>query len=172
MGSPDADAPQTLRWSITTTAVGEVLLIASPRGLRFVQISGSGAHAFDEVLEQPRWANAVPDDASLTPIEESVAALASGRAARPVPTDAIGTDFQQQVWNHLPTIPRGQTRTYSEVARALGRPTSVRAVAAACARNPIALVVPCHRVIRSDGQLAGYRWGVDVKRALLDAESV
>lgn len=81
-----------------------------------------------------------------------------------------GTAFQQSVWRALREIPHGRTRTYSEVARAIGRPHAVRAVAGACAANPIAILIPCHRVIRSDGALAGYRWGVEIKRELLEAE--
>lgn len=84
--------------------------------------------------------------------------------------DVRGTAFQASVWQALRTIPEGQTRTYSEIAEQIGHPSSVRAVAAACARNPVAMAVPCHRVIRSDGSLAGYAWGLEVKQQLLDAE--
>ena len=87
-----------------------------------------------------------------------------------LPVDIQGTAFQWRVWRALTSIPRGETQTYSDVARAIGSPSSVRAVARACATNPIALVVPCHRVIGTDGKLHGYRWGMDVKRTLLDAE--
>ena len=81
-----------------------------------------------------------------------------------------GTPFQQKVWSYLRTIPRGETRTYAEVAKGIGHPRAIRAVASACARNEHAVVVPCHRVIRSDGGLGGYRWGVERKRRLLELE--
>ena len=81
-----------------------------------------------------------------------------------------GTAFQARVWSALREIPPGQTRTYSQVATAIGSPTAVRAVARACATNPVAVAIPCHRVIREDGDLAGYRWGLAVKRSLLASE--
>ena len=81
------------------------------------------------------------------------------------------TAFQRRVWQHLTTIPRGETRTYGQVAQDLGEPKSARAVARACAANPVALVVPCHRVVRQDGGLGGYRWGLERKAALLERES-
>jgi AraC family transcriptional regulator of adaptative response/methylated-DNA-[protein]-cysteine methyltransferase len=87
-----------------------------------------------------------------------------------LPLDIRGTAFQQRVWQELARIPAGETRTYTDVARALGSPKAVRAVAAACAANPLAVAVPCHRVVRKSGELAGYRWGLDRKKALLDSE--
>ena len=88
-----------------------------------------------------------------------------------LPTDVQATAFQRRVWEELRRIPYGSTRTYSQVARAIGRPSAVRAVARACATNPVSVVVPCHRVVREDGNLAGYRWGLPRKRALLEHES-
>jgi len=88
-----------------------------------------------------------------------------------LPLDVRATVFQRRVWQHLMTIPRGETRTYSQVAEAIGEPRSARAVANACAANPVALAVPCHRVIRQDGGLGGYRWGLERKAALLEEES-
>ena len=87
-----------------------------------------------------------------------------------VPVALDGTQFQRDVWRYLERIPPGEVRTYSEVARGIGRPSAVRAVASACARNEIALFVPCHRVVRSDGTLGGYRWGTDLKREILALE--
>jgi O-6-methylguanine DNA methyltransferase len=87
-----------------------------------------------------------------------------------LPLDIRGTAFQARVWRALQKIPLGRTATYSEIARALGQPKAVRAVARACAANDLALLVPCHRVIREDGDLAGYRWGLERKRVLLDRE--
>jgi O-6-methylguanine DNA methyltransferase len=88
-----------------------------------------------------------------------------------LPTDVQATAFQRRVWEELRKIPYGTTRTYSQVARAIGKPTAIRAVARACAMNPVSVVVPCHRVVREDGNLAGYRWGLERKLALLQHES-
>src|SRR6202040_1998912 len=88
-----------------------------------------------------------------------------------LPLDLQATAFQRRVWQELQRIPRGSTRTYSQVARAMGKPKAVRAVARACATNPVSVVVPCHRVVREDGNLAGYRWGLERKQALLEHES-
>src|SRR4029077_19127215 len=94
-----------------------------------------------------------------------------GKAPRlELPLDLQATAFQRRVWQELQRIPRGRTRTYSQVARSLGRPRAVRAVARACATNPVSVVVPCHRVIRADGGLAGYRWGLSRKEQLLTKE--
>ena len=87
-----------------------------------------------------------------------------------LPTDVQATAFQRRVWEELRKIPYGATKTYTEVARAIGRPAAIRAVARACATNPVSVVVPCHRVVRQDGNLAGYRWGISRKRALLEKE--
>jgi AraC family transcriptional regulator of adaptative response/methylated-DNA-[protein]-cysteine methyltransferase len=87
-----------------------------------------------------------------------------------LPLDIRGTAFQARVWRALQKVPPGKTATYTEIAAALGQPKAVRAVAAACAANKLALLVPCHRIVRRDGDLAGYRWGVERKRALLAAE--
>jgi AraC family transcriptional regulator of adaptative response/methylated-DNA-[protein]-cysteine methyltransferase len=89
-----------------------------------------------------------------------------------LPLDVRGTAFQAQVWRALQKIPPGRTMTYSEIAATLGRPNAVRAVAQACASNKLAVLVPCHRVIRADGDLAGYRWGIERKEALLGREGV
>jgi AraC family transcriptional regulator of adaptative response/methylated-DNA-[protein]-cysteine methyltransferase len=88
-----------------------------------------------------------------------------------LPTDVVATAFQRRVWEALRSIPPGVTRTYSEVARAIGQPSAVRAVAHACATNPTSIVVPCHRVVRTDGTLGGYRWGLERKQSLLHNES-
>jgi AraC family transcriptional regulator, regulatory protein of adaptative response / methylated-DNA-[protein]-cysteine methyltransferase len=87
-----------------------------------------------------------------------------------LPLDIRATAFQRRVWTHLQSIPFGATRSYSQVARAIGRPTAVRAVARACATNPVPVAIPCHRVVREDGSMGGYRWGIERKKALLKME--
>lgn len=104
-------------------------------------------------------------------VQSALAAVDQNQAASQLPLDVRGTVFQQKVWEALRQIPAGETRTYSQIAEQLGKPRAVRAVASACAANPIAIAIPCHRAIRSDGSLAGYRWGgLEIKRALLDRE--
>lgn len=106
------------------------------------------------------------------PWTRSILAYLEGRATElgGVPVDVEGTEFQRRVWRELQAIPRGQTRTYGEVARSMGSPSAVRAVGRACATNPVALLIPCHRVLGGAGDLHGYHWGLDRKKALLEAE--
>lgn len=109
-------------------------------------------------------------DIGIALTERVVAAIATPAAAGEIPIDPRGTSFQHVVWQALRLVPAGTTTTYSDVARRIGRPNAVRAVAGACAANPIAILIPCHRVVRRDGGLSGYRWGVERKRALLELE--
>jgi AraC family transcriptional regulator of adaptative response/methylated-DNA-[protein]-cysteine methyltransferase len=111
------------------------------------------------------------DDAGLEPVASQIKQLLKGSTApMNIPLDLRGTAFQQMVWKELQRIPAGQTRSYTELAKTIGRPKAVRAVANACGSNPVALVVPCHRVVQKNGSLAGYRWGVKRKAALLGRE--
>jgi AraC family transcriptional regulator of adaptative response/methylated-DNA-[protein]-cysteine methyltransferase len=104
-------------------------------------------------------------------IEQKVRAFVAGEGSLArVPLDIRGTVFQRRVWEELRRIPRGETRTYREIARAIGAPAAVRAVGSACGANPVALVVPCHRAVRTDGGLGGYAWGLPVKERLLETE--
>jgi len=112
-----------------------------------------------------------PADAELAEWAERIVRFVTAPDAQPdLPLDIRGTAFQARVWRALQRIPPGRTASYSEIAAALGQPTAVRAVAGACAANKLALLVPCHRVVRNDGGLAGYRWGIARKRALLARE--
>ena len=166
-----AGAPQqVLLWSMTATAVGDVIAVATPRGLAAVRI-GTAAELEAEIREEFPNAMLDRDDAAMSDVMSALRALAAGLDAPDLPVDVHGTVFQARVWSSLREIPAGETRTYSEVAEAIGSPTAVRAVARACATNPVALVVPCHRVMRRDGNLAGYRWGLSIKAALLASES-
>ena len=103
-------------------------------------------------------------------VKQILAQMTEHPVALELPIDVRATAFQRRVWEALRQIPRGQTRTYSQIAQEIGQPTAVRAVARACATNPVAVVVPCHRVIGSDGTLTGYRWGVERKKKLLELE--
>lgn len=158
-----------LLWSVTSTSVGDVLAVAAPRGLAAVRIGMANALE-QEIRTEFEDASLVRDDAAMADVMRALTLLASGRHAAELPVNVTGTAFQARVWKALREIPAGQTRTYSEVAQEIGHPTSVRAVARACATNRVALVIPCHRVVRSDGSLAGYRWGLEVKQSLLAHE--
>lgn len=165
-----AGAPeQVLVWSVAPTAVGDVLAVATPRGLAAVRI-GRAKELAAEVAKEFAAGTLVRDDAAMADVMSALCLLARGDHAPALPCDVAGTAFQARVWSALQDIPPGETRTYAEVAAAIGRPGASRAVARACATNQVALVIPCHRVVRVDGQLAGYRWGVAVKRELLQAE--
>jgi AraC family transcriptional regulator of adaptative response/methylated-DNA-[protein]-cysteine methyltransferase len=159
-------------WATVETPLGTVLVAATPKGLCFVEV-GADAAALVTALhdEFPAATISRRPSTRLKPLLDAARAVAFARdVPADMPLDIRGTAFQWRVWRALTEIPRGETRTYSEVACAIGAPSSVRAVARACATNPVALVVPCHRVIGRDGGLHGFRWGLDVKRKLIEAE--
>jgi len=163
---------ETIRYTVPKTSLGRILLAGTERGICRVSMGASiGALARDLRREFPRAAVA-RDDRGLRPWVEALLEYLNGR--RPlvsIPTDIHATAFQRRVWEVLQAIPRGETRSYSEVARAIGKPSATRAVARACADNPVALVIPCHRVVRKDGVTGGYRYGEKRKRALLAMEN-
>jgi AraC family transcriptional regulator of adaptative response/methylated-DNA-[protein]-cysteine methyltransferase len=161
--------------AVTESAAGLVMMGATGRGLCFVQFG----HTREELLEALRREYPA---ATLEPIADPLPAafrewmqalkahLAGASPALDLPLDIQATVFQTRVWDYLRTIPYGHVQSYGEVAVGIGRPSAVRAVARACASNPVALVIPCHRVIRGTGELGGYRWGLERKQALLDRE--
>ncbi len=161
---------QTITYAVIETLVGPMLVAATERGLCAVWFGEPEPMIQQLRAEYPR-AQCVQDAMRLRPQIGALQAYLGGqRPGTPLRVDVSGTAFQQQVWNALQTIPYGETRSYAQVAEMIGQPSAVRAVAQACAANPVALVVPCHRVVRSGGALSGYRWGVDRKRALLREE--
>ena len=133
---------------------------------------GDQADALERLLRQQfRAAKIHPDSTGMAEqVKAILAAMTDHPAAGDIPLDVRATAFQARVWQALREIPRGQTRSYAQLAQAIGQPTAVRAVARACATNPVAIAVPCHRVIGSDGSLTGYRWGVERKKKLLGME--
>ena len=160
-----------IRYSIVSTQLGKLLIAATERGLCAVRFGDRESAMISELRREFRAAAISRDDQALRPVAGQVQALLrAGTTAARIPLDIQGTAFQQQVWNVLRRIPRGETRSYTEIANAIGRPAAVRAVANACASNPVALVVPCHRVVQKNGSLAGYRWGEKRKAALLESE--
>ncbi|HME11507.1 MAG TPA: bifunctional DNA-binding transcriptional regulator/O6-methylguanine-DNA methyltransferase Ada [Candidatus Acidoferrum sp.] len=156
---------------IAKSELGKVLVGATDRGVSAVYLGDSEAKLLEELRQEyPRAELAPAAEAYGKWVGEIVGRIDGRAAGAEVPLDLQGTAFQRRVWQELQKIPRGATRTYSQVARAMGRPMAVRAVARACATNPVSIVVPCHRVIREDGNLAGYRWGLARKEQLLGRE--
>jgi AraC family transcriptional regulator of adaptative response/methylated-DNA-[protein]-cysteine methyltransferase len=168
---PDTDR-ETLRWGIAETSLGLALVARSETGLRLVTL-GDDAETLKADLEKRfKHARIVPDAEGLAGDLAAVADLVDHPDHRPsLPIDARGTELQQAVWAALREIPAGETASYADIARAIGRPSAFRAVAQACGANPLAVITPCHRVVRADGGLSGYRWGVERKRALLAREA-
>jgi AraC family transcriptional regulator of adaptative response/methylated-DNA-[protein]-cysteine methyltransferase len=164
-----------IRFGFGESSLGTVLVAETPRGVCAIFLGENRAKLADEL--KCRFGNAaeLADDAALRRRVREVVKLVERPGTAPsaaLPLDIRGTAFQERVWQALRRIPAGSTRTYSELARELGDPKAVRAVAGACAANPLAVVVPCHRVVRRDGALAGYRWGgIERKRALLEREA-
>jgi AraC family transcriptional regulator, regulatory protein of adaptative response / methylated-DNA-[protein]-cysteine methyltransferase len=160
-----------IAYTIEECSLGKVLVAATARGISAVYLGGE-APPLERALKT-EYPNAYlrRDANSLGPwVRAIVKHLDGGERRLDLPTDVEATAFQRRVWEELRKIPYGTTKTYSQVARAIGKPAAVRAVARACAMNPVSIVVPCHRVIREDGTLAGYRWGLDRKKALLQHE--
>jgi AraC family transcriptional regulator of adaptative response/methylated-DNA-[protein]-cysteine methyltransferase len=165
-----AGAPgQVLLWSTAPSSSGCIVAAVTERGVAAVRL-GTIDDALAEIRSEFTHATLERDDVAMADVMTALVALAEGLDAPAVPLDMRGTAFQARVWSALRDVPVGDTWTYTQVAEHIGEPTSVRAVARACATNPVALAVPCHRVIRGDGTLAGYRWGLEVKAALLDRE--
>jgi AraC family transcriptional regulator, regulatory protein of adaptative response / methylated-DNA-[protein]-cysteine methyltransferase len=160
-----------ISYTIAACSLGRVLVAATERGISAVYLGDRDselatalrkeyprAEIQSESVEHSKW------------VRDIVRHLAGTNPRLNLPTDVVATAFQRRVWEALQAIPLGSTRTYSEVARLIGKPGAIRAVARACATNPTSVVVPCHRVVRSDGSLGGYRWGLERKRSLLEQE--
>jgi AraC family transcriptional regulator of adaptative response/methylated-DNA-[protein]-cysteine methyltransferase len=163
-----------IQWTILETKLGLALVAATERGLCSIAL-GDDARALQADLQNefPKAKIASVQegrDDFLAPRVQQVADLLSGKSGT-LDIELIGTAFQQRVWEALMKIPRGQTLSYAALAQSMGRPRATRAVARACAQNRLAVIVPCHRIIRGDGSLGGYRWGLPRKSALLKAES-
>src|SRR6185437_15656064 len=160
-----------IRCTVILTDLGRMLVATTPRGVCAVRFGESEAALLRDLKHDFKAAEIKRDDKALEPVAKQVQRLLKGSTAPlDIPLDLRGTAFQQMVWKELQRIPSGQTRSYTDVAKTIGRPKAVRAVANACGSNPIAVVVPCHRVVQKNGSLAGYRWGVERKAALLEKE--
>jgi AraC family transcriptional regulator of adaptative response/methylated-DNA-[protein]-cysteine methyltransferase len=162
-------AGMTIRYSVVDSPAGKLMVAATDRGVCSIQF-GDSTRELRGALETEFGAAVLIEEAPGPAARAIVEHLEGRPLQRPLPLDIQATAFQRRVWEHLQTIPYGQTESYGEVARKIGRPAASRAVARACATNPVALAIPCHRVVRNDGQLGGYRWKVDRKKALLERE--
>jgi AraC family transcriptional regulator of adaptative response/methylated-DNA-[protein]-cysteine methyltransferase len=160
-----------IQYTTAKSTLGEVLVAATERGVSAVYLGDTTPKLVSELREEyPRGELSVAKGAFKQWVDEIVARVDGNAPKRELPLDLQATAFQRRVWQELQRIPRGTTRSYSQIAEAIGNPRAVRAVARACATNPVSIVVPCHRVVRTDGNLAGYRWGLRRKEQLLERE--
>ncbi len=167
----DGGAGTTIRYATAASPLGRLLVAATERGLCAVRLGDSDAEVEEALRSEFPRADLEPARTELGPwIDDALRRIAGEAPAKLPPLDVQATDFQRQVWEALCAIPRGAVRTYGEVAAAVGRPRAVRAVARACATNPVAVVVPCHRVVSAAGGSGGYRWGRARKEKLLARE--
>ena len=164
-----------IRFAVGRSTLGEILVAATEKGICAIFL-GDDAQELISALHQ-RFANAEligGDPAFDTLVGKAIAAVEAATAGKSqvasLPLDLQGTAFQIRVWHALQEIPRGMTTTYAALADSIGEPKATRAVASACGANPVAVIVPCHRVVRTDGGLGGYRWGLARKEALLERE--
>jgi AraC family transcriptional regulator of adaptative response/methylated-DNA-[protein]-cysteine methyltransferase len=162
---------ETIRFTTVETPLGWALVAATERGVCMTALADHRDSLVAALRARFPAAEIIADETALKDwADKIVGFITAPDRALDLPLDIQGTAFQAQVWRALQKIPLGTTASYAEIAAALGQPTAVRAVAQACAANKLALLVPCHRVIRNDGDLGGYRWGLERKRALLAAE--
>lgn len=159
-------------YSIVVCDLGYLLVATTDRGICAVKIGDRQQDLIETLTQEFSQAIIIRDDLNYKDWIESILKLITGKKAhRDLPLDIRGTSFQQQVWQELQKIPWSETRTYREIANNIGKPKAIRAIGNACGANPVALIIPCHRVIRSDGSLGGYRWGIEYKQKLLAKET-
>jgi AraC family transcriptional regulator of adaptative response/methylated-DNA-[protein]-cysteine methyltransferase len=168
-------AGMKIHYAVANSPLGRVLVAATEKGISALYLGKSDAELEEALGEEYPRAEIVREQkasGSLHAWLEKVLNHLKGQEPHlDLPTDVQATAFQRRVWEELRKIPYGKTLTYTEVARRIGQPNAIRAVARACATNPVSVVVPCHRVVRQDGNLAGYRWGIERKKTLLEHES-
>lgn len=162
----------TIRYATVNSPLGRMLVAATDKGICSITFGGSEAGLVKDLRKEYPQAQFKRAEAVL---HRWIGALLKQMFGEPqktrLPLDIQATAFQRRVWQHLQSIPFGSTKSYSEVAREIGEPNATRAVAQACARNPVAIAIPCHRVVRNDGSLGGYRWGIERKKQLLEREA-
>ena len=162
----------SIRFITGTSSLGILMLAFSADGLCALLLGDDLAALEHDLVQRFPGQQPPQRDEGLKPaLEQTLRHLENPHTALDLPLDLIGSVFQRRVWEALQQIPVGQTASYQEIARQLGQPKAFRAVANACGANPLAVIVPCHRVLRQDGSLGGYRWGLERKRQLLDREA-
>jgi AraC family transcriptional regulator of adaptative response/methylated-DNA-[protein]-cysteine methyltransferase len=165
-------AASEIRFAVGQCSLGAILVARSERGVCAIALGDDPAALARELQDRFPRATLIGGDADFERwVAQVVGFVDAPQLGLALPLDVRGTAFQQRVWQALRAIPFGQTASYAEIARRIGAPKAVRAVAQACGANPLAVAIPCHRVVRSDGDPAGYRWGVERKRALLEREA-
>jgi AraC family transcriptional regulator, regulatory protein of adaptative response / methylated-DNA-[protein]-cysteine methyltransferase len=161
----------SIRYRCADSPLGRMLVAATDKGICSIQFADTDDELTEGLKREFPFAVRKRDDESMRSWTNAVLdQIAGHKLNRTLPLDIQATAFQRRVWTHLQSLPFGVTQSYGEVAKAIGRPTAARAVARACATNPVAVAIPCHRVVREDGEMGGYRWGVERKRALLQLE--
>ncbi|MGB8011784.1 MAG: bifunctional DNA-binding transcriptional regulator/O6-methylguanine-DNA methyltransferase Ada [Terriglobales bacterium] len=160
-----------VRYTIADSPLGRMLIGATDKGICAIQFASSDQQLQQGLIREFPFAVRRRDDDAMSECRKQLARLLQGQETNPsLPLDIRATAFQRRVWEALQEIPRGETRSYSAVAKKIGMPKATRAVARACATNPVAVAIPCHRVVRQDGELGGYRWGIERKELLLAME--
>jgi AraC family transcriptional regulator of adaptative response/methylated-DNA-[protein]-cysteine methyltransferase len=160
-----------IRYTFADSPLGRMLIAATDKGICAIQFADSDGELEQGLRHEFPFAVRRRDDEAMRPWKEDLLRQMRGqRLNAALPLDIQATAFQRRVWSHLQSIPFGATRSYADVAKAIGQPTATRAVARACATNPVAVAIPCHRVVSKRGDTAGYRWGVERKKALLELE--
>ena len=162
---------QPIRFVTVPSSLGSVLVACSDRGISAVLLGDDPAELANEIQRRFPGAVSAGDDLAIGALATRVVEVIESPARETdLPLDLQGTEFQRAVWDALRAIPAGSTATYAQIAGRIGRPAAVRAVGQACGANHVAVLVPCHRVLRRDGSLSGYRWGTERKRVLLERE--
>jgi len=160
-----------VRYTIAGSPLGRMLIAATDKGICGIQFANSDQELQQGLMREFPFAVRRRDDEAMSEWRENLTRLIEGQEPNPsLPLDIRATAFQRRVWEALQKIPRGETRSYGAVAKKIGMPKATRAIARACATNPVAVAIPCHRVVRQDGELGGYRWGVERKEQLLALE--
>jgi AraC family transcriptional regulator of adaptative response/methylated-DNA-[protein]-cysteine methyltransferase len=160
-----------IRYTFTDSPLGRMLIAATDKGICAIQFADSDDELEHGLRHEFPFAMRRRDDAAMGAWKKNLLRQLRGQRLRStLPLDIQATAFQRKVWTYLQSIPFGDTRSYGQVAKAIGQPTASRAVARACATNPVAVAIPCHRVVREDGDMGGYRWGVQRKETLLEME--
>jgi AraC family transcriptional regulator of adaptative response/methylated-DNA-[protein]-cysteine methyltransferase len=160
-----------IRYTCADSPLGRMLIAATERGVCAIQFARSDGELLEGLRREFPFATRKSDEGGLRSWAGALLKHMKGKELdSSLPLDIRATAFQRRVWTYLQSIPFGATRSYSQVAKGIGRPTAVRAVARACATNPVAVAIPCHRVVREDGSMGGYRWGIERKKTLLEME--